>query len=131
MSGRGLESRDTCIAGCADQCRSMHLMLEVGQFAVRLHYRILDAHIHIAGALARILGTIAYLLQIVNALAQLAFILRLHGLVRLSGFLVQLLHAILQVGRHAAGRLTSLCRLMNGLFDVLEALLNFSGLHHD
>ena len=56
----------------------MQLVLQIGQFAMCLHHGIAQFGIHVGGRLlARILGAISHLLQVIDALTQLVLVLRL------------------------------------------------------
>jgi hypothetical protein len=72
------------------------------------------------------------LLKIVHASPDSIFIIRpLHDFSCLLGFLIELLKAAFQIHRYRGGGLTDLCGMINGLFFMIEAPLNFAGLHHD
>jgi hypothetical protein len=106
-------------------------MLQVRQFPMGLHHRILQFIVDGARTLACILGAVTEAFQIVDTLPDLILILRLlHQLICLTDFLIQLLNAVLQVRWHVTGGLATLHGLVNGLLDLGETLPNFIGLHH-
>jgi len=109
----------------------MHLMLEVRQFLMGLHHGAAQGFIDLASALAGISGAVAQLFKGINALHHAGLIMRLHHLLGLPGLLIHLLDAAFHIHWHSCCPFAGLRSLMDGLFDVVEALLKFFLLHHD
>jgi len=108
-------------------------MFELREFLMRFYDGILDLLIDIGSTLARCLGLITELFQLVDALTYRRVIGRLlqcfSGLI---GSLIQLLNMALDIAWQAVTRaLASPTGLLNRLLDLTDSLLYFIGLHHD
>ncbi|HEV7618934.1 MAG TPA: hypothetical protein VGO51_12630 [Burkholderiaceae bacterium] len=97
---------------------------------MRLHDDAFELVINVVGPLTGIFRAVSRLLKIVHASPDSIFIVKpLHDFSCLLGFLIELLKAVFQTHRYRGGGLTDLRGLINGLLFMIEAPLNFAGLH--